>query len=113
MLNKIYAKKLECILIAFVCVFLILLARMAYLQIYLGEHYTILADSNRLRKSKVMAPRGIIYDNNGVELVNNLPGYAVTLLRRSQKVDDRVLFTLSEILEMPVRSEERRVGKEG
>lgn len=39
MLNKRYARRLEVMLAAAVCIFLILLGRMAYLQLYKGDYY--------------------------------------------------------------------------
>ena len=72
MLNKRYANRLEAMLIAAVCILLVLLGRMAYLQLFKGDFYGEQADGNRLRRTKVTAPRGIFYDRDGVELVNNL-----------------------------------------
>ena len=46
MLNKRYARRLEVMLAAAVCIFLILLGRMAYLQLYKGDYYGNQADGN-------------------------------------------------------------------
>lgn len=59
MLNKRYANRLEAMLIAAVCIILVLLGRMAYLQLFKGDFYGEQADGNRLRRTKVTAPRGI------------------------------------------------------
>lgn len=50
---------LEVMLAAAVCIFLILLGRMAYLQLYKGDYYGNQADGNRLRRTKITAPRGL------------------------------------------------------
>ena len=39
MLNKRYANRLEAMLIAAVCILLVLLGRMAYLQLFKGDFY--------------------------------------------------------------------------
>ena len=101
MLNKRYARRLEVMLAAAVCIFLILLGRMAYLQLYKGDYYGNQADGNRLRRTKITAPRGLFFDYKGQELVNNLPGYAVALQRQGQRDNEKVIGTLSEILNMP------------
>ncbi len=44
------------------------------LQIKYGEQYVIKSENNRLRSTPLFAPRGVIYDRNGVELVWNEPG---------------------------------------
>lgn len=81
--------------------FTVLLGRMAYLQLWRGDYYTQQADGNRLRQSKIIAPRGLILDSQGRELVNNLPGYAVALQKQSN-YDPVMLQKLSELLDIPL-----------
>ena len=52
MLNKRYANRLETMLIVAVCILLVLLGRMAYLQLFKGDFYGEQADGNRLRRTK-------------------------------------------------------------
>ena len=54
---------------AIVLVIAILIARVAYLQIYDGEYYANLADGNRIRIIPTVAPRGTFFDRNGQLLV--------------------------------------------
>ena len=63
-----------------VLVIAILIGRAGYLQIYDGEHYAALAEGNRIRIIPAMAPRGTFYDCNGELLVQNRPGFTVSLL---------------------------------
>ena len=110
MLNKRYARRLEVMLAAAVCIFLILLGRMAYLQLYKGDYYGNQADGNRLRRTKITAPRGLFFDYKGQELVNNLPGYAVALQRQGQRDNEKVIGILSEILNMPEDQIRKRIA---
>jgi penicillin-binding protein 2 len=55
--------------------FAFLLARVFYLQIVRGEYYGELSRENRVRSIVIKAPRGIIYDQNGKKLVNNIPSF--------------------------------------
>ncbi|CAK7002463.1 penicillin-binding protein 2 [Phascolarctobacterium sp.] len=110
MLNKKYARRLEIMLAAAACIFLILLGRMAYLQLYKGDYYGNQADGNRLRRTKIIAPRGLFFDFKGQELVNNLPGYAVALQRQGQSYNDHVIGILSEILGMPAEQIRKRIA---
>ncbi len=57
--------------------FLILVGRLFELQIIFGEKSRALAEGNRIKKEIIPAPRGIIYDRNGKELVRNIPIYRV------------------------------------
>ncbi len=110
MLKKKYARRLELMLVAAACIFLILLGRMAYLQLYKGDYYGNQADGNRLRRTKIIAPRGLFFDFKGQELVNNLPGYAVALQRQGQSYNDNVIGILAEILEMPAEQIRKRIA---
>ena len=110
MLKKKYERRLELMLVAAACIFLILLGRMAYLQLYKGDYYGDQADGNRLRRTKIIAPRGLFFDFKGQELVNNLPGYAVALQRQGQSYNDNVIGILAEILEMPAEQIRKRIA---
>lgn len=59
------------ILIAFFVIFL----RIFHLQITEGAYNRQLADGNRIQVKVIYAPRGIIYDRNGVILARNDPGF--------------------------------------
>lgn len=85
-----------------VLVFISLISRLGYLQVAQGKFYEDLADGNRIRLIPIMAPRGIFYDRNGVALVSNRPGFAVSLLPITGPVPDEVIHKLSEILNMSV-----------
>lgn len=101
MLNKNQTIRLQTMLALCLLLFAVLLGRMVYLQLWRGDYYSKQSDGNRLRQSRIIAPRGIIYDKEGHELVNNLPGYAVVL----QKQADYKLETLqrlSVLLDIPL-----------
>ena len=101
MLNKKYAYRLELLMIASMLIFAVLIGRMAYLQLYKGDYYYRLSEGNRIRAVKILAPRGIIYDCNGEELVKNEPGFVVSLLRTNKKPDMEVINKLAGIIEVP------------
>lgn len=50
-------------------------ARLFFLQIIEGNSYRNLSDTNRTRTIPIHAPRGIIFDSQGVPLVFNVPGF--------------------------------------
>lgn len=93
--------RLHTLLIVCLVLFAVLLGRMVYLQLWRGDYYAKQSDGNRLRQSRILAPRGIIYDSEGKELVNNLPGYAVVLQKQSSYKPE-TLQRLSNLLQMPV-----------
>lgn len=78
-----------------VIVFLALALRTAYLNVILGAEYRQAAENNSLRSLIIPAPRGIIYDRFGKQLVYNTPSMDV-------------LFTPADIPEDPLRQEEMK-----
>ena len=93
--------RLHTLLVVCLVLFAVLLGRLVYLQLWRGDYYAKQSDGNRLRQSRILAPRGIIYDSEGKELVNNLPGYAVVLQKQSSYKPE-TLQRLSNLLQMPV-----------
>ena len=58
----------------------VLLGRLVWLQLVRNEHYTELAQGNRVRVEPQPAPRGIIYDRNGAIVAENKPAYQLELV---------------------------------
>lgn len=102
MLNKKYAYRLEFMMVAGFLVILVLIGRMFYLQILKGSYYRRQAEGNRTRYTRILAPRGIIYDCNGEELANNKPGVMVSLVRQTGAYKEETLERLSQLLNIPV-----------
>lgn len=102
MLNKKYAYRLEFMMVAGFLVILILIGRMFYLQIIKGSYYRGQAEGNRTHYTRILAPRGIIYDCNGEELANNKPGVMVSLVRQTGAYKEETLERLSQLLNIPV-----------
>jgi penicillin-binding protein 2 len=54
---------------------LLLAGRLFELQIIFGAKNRNLAEGNRIKREILPAPRGMIYDRQGKELVHNMPIY--------------------------------------
>lgn len=102
MLNKKYAYRLEFMMVTGILVILVLIGRMFYLQIIKGSTYRRQAEGNRTRYTRILVPRGIIYDCNGEELANNKPGVMVSLVRRTDGYREETLERLSQLLHIPL-----------
>ena len=101
--------RLHVMLVICLVLFTVLIGRMVYLQLWRGDYYAKQSDGNRLRQSKISAPRGLIYDSEGKVLVNNLPGYAVVLQKQS-KYKEETLQRLSTLLDMPVEDIKKKIA---
>lgn len=76
--------------VAGLAIFLVLLASLARTQVLEGEYFNVLANGNRVREIRLPAPRGIIYDRNGVPLVANVPAYRLVKCNQTGEKCDSV-----------------------
>src|SRR4029078_10565663 len=51
------------------------------LQVVQSSHYTDLAEKNRIKEIRLVAPRGKIYDRNQKIMADNRPSYNITYIR--------------------------------
>ena len=93
-----------------VLVVAVLIGRAGYLQIYEGDYYAALAEGNRIRIIPSMAPRGTFYDRNGNLLVQNRPGFTVSLLPLTAPISDDVIARLSELVKVPVPKSKEKIA---
>ena len=63
-----------------VVVWLILIARLFYLQVLEGDRYRVSAERNSVRTHRVMAPRGMILDRSRSILVDSRPSFDVLVV---------------------------------
>ena len=66
----------------------ILLARSFYLQIISGNSYFSLAENNRIKTEYNKASRGIIFDRNGKQLVQNIFGFSLSIAPSQLPAED-------------------------
>ncbi|MEA3361806.1 MAG: penicillin-binding protein 2 [Thermodesulfobacteriota bacterium] len=89
-------------------IFLLLLLRLWYLQVISYEDLQERSIRNRTRVLSLDAPRGPIFDRNGVLLVDNRPSFQISVMR--QDVENRTLLfeRLSPLLDMEISELEQR-----
>lgn len=73
-------RRLKIVSVIVVGIVSILVFRLIWLQLLQGAHYKKNAEQNRTRQISVQAPRGVIYDRNGVIIVSNRPSFAVSVI---------------------------------
>ncbi len=108
--NDEYGGRLDVLGYLAVLVIAVLIGRAGYLQIYDGENYARLAEGNRIRIIPTMAPRGTFFDRNGELLVQNRPGFAVSLMPVMTKIDPVVIQRLSTLLKVPVEDIDKKIA---
>lgn len=92
----------EWLLFAIALFFLLIAARLWYLQVIKAEHFDNLAQRNRTRYLPIAAPRGTIYDRHGEILVGNRPSFTVSALRQDVTNKELLIQRIAEVLECKV-----------
>lgn len=91
-----------------IALFSFLVLRLWQLQVLQGNEYRRLSEENRLRIVKIAAPRGIIYDRNGIPLVKNSPYYSVSISPVSAEGVD--LLHLSKVINVDMDTLSKRLS---
>jgi penicillin-binding protein 2 len=92
--------------ILLVGIFSVFVYRLIDLQLLNGKEYLTLADENRLSVKNDPAPRGNIYDRNGLLLAGNIPSYNISIIPANLPEDDGAIQDiyrgLSNLIDIPI-----------
>lgn len=80
--------------------FVIVMVRLAVLQVFEYEHFDSLSNRNRVDIGPLPPQRGLIYDRNGVILAENIPTFSLELIPEKVSDLDETLNDLAVILSM-------------
>jgi penicillin-binding protein 2 len=89
------------VMIMVLALFVLLVLRLLYLQMVMGEEFYRLSMNNSIRLQTVDPPRGLILDRNGVKLAENRPSFDVSFTPKDAGDVGRVLGELAEHLQSP------------
>jgi len=95
--------------------FVVVIGQLWYLQVLEGGRFLDASDKNRIRIRPVAAPRGILFDRNGVPLVDNRPAFTLSLIPRELPRDEQerqaVLGRVAALLQLPYQELADAVGR--
>lgn len=92
----------------------LLISRLVFLQILKGDQLRQYSEENRIKRVKVTAPRGMIFDRNHELLIDNRPDFDLEIIPqylRESKMEAPVLERLSKILKSPVEDLKAQLDK--
>jgi len=78
-----------------------LVARLTQVQLFEGANFAAAARANQIRRIPVAAPRGRIYDRNGVVLVRSRPSFVCAMIPSDVHDAPATMQALSEVLGVP------------
>ncbi len=88
-------------------IFVVLVARLFWLQVLQGEEFRQSAERNSVRTRRVEAPRGIVFDRAGAILVDSRPSFDVLVVPSEVPDLDRTLLRVSRLAGLdPVEARE-------
>ena len=89
-----------------------ILVRVFYLQILRGDELRNFSEANRLKKERLAPPRGILYDRDGVVIVDNRASFDVVMFSQYFPFKDQAVHQrLANALQMPLEALEKRIKK--
>ena len=91
--------------------FVVLVGQLWYLQVLEGARLQELSDKNRIRVRPAAAPRGVLFDRNGLPLVDNRPAFTLSLIPREIDNREKVLGRLSVLLKIPYSELDDALGR--
>ena len=98
-----YKQRVTGVMICVLVTFTVLLLRLLYLQIVMGEEYLVLSLNNRIRLQSIDPPRGLIYDRNNQVLVENRPSFDVTITLKDAHPIEKTINKLAAYLDVPAQ----------
>lgn len=87
--------------------FLLLMTRFAYLQIFQHQHYQTLAEQNRISIVPIMPNRGLILDRKGLPLAHNFTAFTLEITPSKLKSLEQTISALSSIIEITPKDRKR------
>ncbi len=97
--------------------FTLIFGKLFSLQIVEGEKRMSLAENNRVREKVIRAPRGILYDIKGIQLVKNIPSYDLTITPSNLPFEEKerieVVKKISAISSISVDELEKKIVEKG
>jgi penicillin-binding protein 2 len=104
--------KMRVFLIIVSVIFSVLILRLAFMQLLQNDKFSTLARENRIRLISIAAPRGEVYDRNGIKLVGNQPVYTVSLVNLGKKDTAGLVEKLAAILSMDPQEIQQKIDQQ-
>ena len=98
--NRILASRLLVIIGFNLLAFIMIIARLYYLQVYQSDKYTVMSDENRISTRFLVPPRGVIYDRNGEIIAGNEQDFQALLIAEQTQDVRQTLDNFKKIVEI-------------
>lgn len=110
-MKTVYKKRILGIVGLIFLGFLIVAARLGYVMIAQSDKYQSLAKDLHQREREIKAPRGNIYDRNGIKIASNKAVYSISVIYSQMTDKKKVVQVLAKELEMETEEIKEKVYK--
>lgn len=107
----LHKKRILILKTIFLAVALVLVGRLCYIMVFQSQHYEEGAADLHQRQRAIKAPRGKIYDRNGIELANNRSVCTISVIHNQITDKEKVISVLSEQLDIAKEEIQKKVEK--
>lgn len=104
-------KRLDIFTLIVLVITLVLSVRLTDIMVFQADEYSDKATQIQERERSIKAPRGIIYDRNGVEIAGNKPVCSISVIHNQITDPETVIRVLSEKLELSESEVRKKVEK--
>ncbi len=105
--SRLFNERAAIAFVLTVALLLVVVGRLIYLQVFSHEHFSTLANENRISLVAIPPTRGLIYDRNGVLLAQNLPSFSLEIIPEQVKDMETTLRGLRELISLSDNDLER------
>ena len=96
-----YKQRLARIAFCVAGTFCLIFIRLFYLQVINGEELRRLSENNCIRLQSTDPSRGMIFDRNGIRLVDNRPSFDLNIVLKDAKPVEQTVKKLSKYINVP------------
>ena len=111
MFQKNINVKIRLVLVAFVVMFLVIVLRVMYIELFQYDKLSSLANDLWSRDLPIQGDRGLILDRNGVILADNITTTSLVLIPKQIEDKELVSKTLADILKVSKEEMDKHVNK--
>lgn len=105
--KQVFNVRLFIALVMILLLFLLLIIRLAYLQVVNHEYYSELSTGNRIRIEPLPPNRGLIYDRYGVVLAENIPSFELVIIPEETPDIGATLTNIEKYITLTAEQRER------
>lgn len=106
-----FKQRIISVVLIAVAAFVILFARLFYLQLVEGERLRHLSVNNRIRLQDIEPSRGLIFDRNGMRIADNRPAFDIYITLKDARPAEKTLEKLAFYTDFPIEELKEKIKK--